>query len=78
MVRKRPGRAKVLASVIVTIGEDDKGNPVSAKIVFVRDRSKKSWLGLLSTDTELADEEIVRLYGRRWDIEVFFKMSKSF
>ena len=77
-VRKRPGRAKVLASVMVTIGEDDKGNPVAAKIVFVRDRSKKSWLGILSTDTELSDEEIVRLYGRRWDIEVFFKMSKSF
>ena len=77
-VRKRPGRAKILASVMVTIGEDDKGNPVAAKIVFVRDRSKKSWLGILSTDTELADEEIVRLYRRRWDIEVFFKMSKSF
>jgi hypothetical protein len=77
-VRKRPGRAKVLASIMVTIGEDDKGNPVAAKIVFVRDRSKKSWLGILSTDTELSDEEIVRLYGRRWDIEVFFKMSKSF
>jgi len=77
-VRKRPGRAKVLASVTVTIGEDDKGNPVAAKIVFVRDRSKKSWLALLSTDTTLADEEIVKLYGRRWDIEVFFKMTKSF
>ena len=23
-------------------------------------------------------EEIIRLYGRRWDIEVFFKMAKSF
>jgi len=77
-LRKRPGRAKVLASVMVTIGEDDKGNPVAAKIVFVRDRSKKSWLALLSTDTRLADEEIIKLYGRRWDIEVFFKMSKSF
>lgn len=77
-VRKRPGRAKVLASVEVTIGEDDDGNPVAAKIVFVRDRSKKSWLALLSTDTALADEEIIKLYGRRWDIEVFFKMSKSF
>ena len=77
-VRKRLGRAKIIASVMVTIGEDDKGNPVAAKIVFVRDRSKKSWLGLLSTDIELADEEVVRLYGRRWDIEVFFKMSKSF
>ena len=77
-VRKRPGRAKILGSVMVTIGEDDKGIPVAAKIVFVRDRSKKSWLGILSTDIELADEEIVRLYRRRWDIEVFFKMSKSF
>jgi len=77
-VRKRPGCAKVLASVEVTIGEDDDGNPVAAKIVFVRDRSKKSWLALLSTDTTLADEEIIKLYGRRWDIEVFFKMSKSF
>ena len=73
-----PGRAKVLASVEVTIGEDDDGNPVAAKITFVRDRSKKSWLALLSTDTTLADEEIIKLYGRRWDIEVFFKMSKSF
>lgn len=77
-VRKRPGRAKVLASVMVTIGEDDKGNPVAAKIVFVRDRSKKSWLALLSTDSSLAEEEIVKLYGRRWNIEVFFKMTKSF
>ena len=77
-VRKRPGRAKVLASIEVTIGEDDDGNPVAAKIVFVRDRSKKSWLALLSTDTTLADEEIIKLYGRRWDIEGFFKMSKSF
>lgn len=77
-VRKRPGRAKILASVEVTIGEYDDGKPVAAKIVFVRDRSKKSWLALLSTDTALADEEIIELYRRRWDIEVFFKMSKSF
>jgi hypothetical protein len=77
-VRKRPGRAKVLASVSVTIGDDGKGNPIAAKIVFVRDRSSKSWLALLSTDTTLADEEIIKLYGRRWDIEVFFKMTKSF
>jgi hypothetical protein len=26
----------------------------------------------------LAAEEIVKLYVRRWDIEVFFKMAKSF
>ena len=77
-VRKRPGQAKVLASVMVTIGNDEKGNPVEAKIVFVRNRSAKKWLAILSTDTTLTDEEIIKLYGRRWDIEVFFKMTKSF
>jgi DNA-binding SARP family transcriptional activator len=50
---------------------------ISAKLVFVRDRRKKDWLVLVSTNPELANEEIVRLYGRRWDIEVFFKMAKQ-
>jgi hypothetical protein len=77
-VRKRSGRAKVLAEVLVTIGPDEQGKPVTAKIVFVRDRSSKKWLALLSTDTTLTAEEIIKLYGRRWDIEVFFKMAKSF
>jgi hypothetical protein len=77
-VRKRRGRAKVVAEVVVTIGNDDQGIPVSAKIVFVRDRNSKKWLALLSTDTTLTAEEIIKLYGLRWDIEVFFKMSKSF
>lgn len=26
----------------------------------------------------LLDEEIIQIYGKRWDIEVFFKTSKSF
>jgi len=77
-IRKRRGRAKILASVMVEIGEDEKGIPVSAKIVFVRDRRIKKWLALLSTDTALGDEEIVTAYKRRWDIEVFFKVAKSF
>jgi hypothetical protein len=49
-----------------------------AKIVFVRNRSTRKWLALLSTDVTLADEEIVKLYKRRWDIEVFFKITKSY
>ncbi len=77
-VRKRCGRAKVLAEVMVTIGNDDQGIPVAAKIVFVRDRNSKKWLALLSTDTTQTAELIIKLYGRRWDIEVFFKMAKSF
>jgi len=55
------------------------GQPVKVKIVFVRDRNRsRKWLALLSTDTALSDEEIIRIYGKRWDIEVFFKISKSY
>jgi hypothetical protein len=57
---------------------DDKGKPVLAKIVFIRDRNSRSWLALLSTDTILTGEEIITLYKRRWDIETFFKIAKSF
>src|SRR3989339_1083384 len=77
-IRKRRGRAKILASIMVEIGENDQGIPVPAKIVFVRDRRSKKWLALLSTDIALGDEEIITAYKRRGDIEVFFKMAKSF
>ena len=77
-VRKRCGKAKIMAEVEVTIGKDEKGFPVAAKIVFIRDRRTKKWLALLSTDTTLSAEEIITLYRRRWDIEVFFKIAKSF
>jgi hypothetical protein len=72
LVKKRPGRARILSSALVTL----KGRQ-QAKLVFVRDRRKKDWLSLLTTDTSLDDSEVVRLYGKRWDIEVFFKMSKQ-
>jgi len=70
-LRKRPGKAKIIASVVV---ENKQGQCV--KIVFVRHRHKRDWLAILSTDTKLAASEIVRIYGKRWDIEVFFKMLK--
>ncbi len=77
-LRKRTGRAKILSSCIVTLGSTADDTAIMAKIVFVRDRSSRNWLALLSTDVRLADEEIIKLYKRRWDIEVFFKMTKSF
>jgi len=74
LLRKRPGRANILTSVVV---ETKEGQPI--KIVFVRNRNKKrQWLGIVSTDTNLPDKEIVRIYGKRWDIEVFFKMLKHY
>lgn len=50
----------------------------SARIVFVRDRRKKDWLALLCTDINLSEEDVVRIYGKRWDIEVFFRTTKQF
>jgi hypothetical protein len=47
--------------------------------VYVRDRkNKKDWIALISTDMSLSEEEIIRLYGKRWDIEVFFKICKTY
>ena len=64
----------IFGSLVVTTKT---GIPV--KIIFVRNRNKKSeCLYLLSTDTSLNNAEIVRIYGNRWSIECFFKASKSF
>jgi hypothetical protein len=74
MIRKQRGRAKIKGSVIVGIGEEKQ-----AKLVFVRNRnSGVKWLALLCTDLSLPDDEVVRIYGKRWDIEVFFKMAKHY
>ncbi|WP_391572736.1 transposase [Cohnella sp.] len=52
------------------------GTPVH--VVFVRNRSKKNeWLAVLTTDLILSVEDIIRIYAIRWDIEVFFKCTKS-
>lgn len=76
-LRKRPGKAKILTSALVEICVPDKES-FQVRIVFVRDRNRsRNWLGLLSTDLSLSEEEVVRLYGKRWDIEVFFKVAKS-
>ena len=71
-MKKRPGKAKIKASVLVSMNTGQ-----TVKIVFVRDRRGKGWLAILSTAIALSDEEIVRIYGKRWDIEVFFKMEKQ-
>ena len=55
-----------------------KKNPIPAKIVCVRNKAnRKDWLALLCTNPDLSEEEIIRIYGKRWQIEVFFKTCKS-
>jgi hypothetical protein len=48
-------------------------------LVFVRNRSNGSkWLSLLCTDLSLPNKDVVRIYGKYWDIEVFLKMAKHY
>lgn len=78
--RKRPGRSKYLLSCDVEIRADEYGEErfTPARLVFVRNRNRKSeYLVMISTDITLSPEEIIRIYGKRWDIEVFFKVCKS-
>ena len=73
--KKRRGRSRYLLSVDVIVGKE---NPIPAKIVCVRNKAnRKDWLAFICTDTSLSEEEIIRIYGKRWQIEVFFKTCKS-
>ena len=74
---KRRGRSRYLLSVEAgIIGVDGAIFPV--RLVYVRKRGKKKeYLVLLSTDMSLSEEEIIRIYGKRCEIEVFFKVCKS-
>ena len=75
--KKRRGKSRYLLSVMVDVVKDDEVIP--AKVVYVRNRNKrKEYLCLISTDVNLDENEIIRIYGKRRDIEVFFKMCKSY
>lgn len=84
---KRRGRSKYLLSVETTLirkgTKSEAALSIPVKLVFVRNteakgRKAKSYVVLLSTDTTLSEEEIIQLYKRRWSIEVFFKVCKSY
>ncbi|MFH2061042.1 MAG: IS4 family transposase, partial [Pseudomonadota bacterium] len=64
-LKKKRGTTKIKASVLVTLSDGHK-----ARIIFVPCDKKRGWLAILSTDLSVADEEIIRLYSKRWDIEV--------
>ena len=74
--KKRRGRSKYLLSVEVMVGKDRK---IPAKIVCVRNKkNKKDWIAFICTNSMLSEEEIIRIYGKRWQIEIFFKTCKSY
>ena len=74
--KKRRGLSKYLLSVNVEIEKN--GIRIPAKIVCVRNKKKrKDWVPFICTNPDLSEEEIIRIYGKRWQIEVFFKTCKS-
>lgn len=77
---KLDDKTLLYGSLCVSVGTLKSGEILYGKIVFVGNRNKKSkrvWLAILSTDVSLSDQEIIRIYGKRWAIEVFFKTIKS-
>ena len=79
--QKRRGKSRYLLSVSIMLYTSENGMEVTmpAKLVYVRNRAKrKEWIAILTTDTTLSEDEIVAAYGLRWDIEVFFKVCKSY
>ncbi|MMZ57324.1 Transposase DDE domain protein [compost metagenome] len=83
---KRMTLSEVFQGLPQTNAKDIKGSAIvhtacglPVKLVFVRNRNKKrEWLAILSTDVTLDAAEIVRIYGMRWSIETFFKVTKSY
>ena len=77
MNRKRRGRSKYLLSVEVTVEKD--GKTIPARVVYVRNRTnRKEYLCIISTNMDIDENEIIRIYSKRWQIEVFFKVCKSY
>lgn len=74
---KRRGRSRCLLSVEVMVQKENKSIP--ARVVYVRNKNKsKDYLCLITTDMTITEDEIIRNYGKLWDIEVFIKVCKSY
>jgi hypothetical protein len=70
-------KTKTNSEIIGSIKVQTKSG-IDVKLVFIQNRNnRKEWLAIMSTDTTLEEQEIVRVYGMRWSIEVFFKSCKS-
>lgn len=70
-------KEKYLYSSVVTFNVDGHNFPV--KLVFVTKRGDKdNYLVLGTTKTSLRPDQIIQMYGRRWQIESYFKVAKQY
>ena len=68
---------EIIPSVIVRI-HNNEGKEKQVKVLFLRSKKSNDWVALLSTNTEISDEEMIRIYSKRWNIEVLFKTCKHY
>jgi len=79
--KKRCGKSRYLLSVPITLYAVDGKTEITtpARLVYVRSRNKRNdWIAIISTDMELSEEDVISTYGKRWDIDVCFKICKSY
>lgn len=79
---KRRGKAKWKLSVNVYLLVKKNNRIIEripVKLVYIPNRANtKEWICILSTDVEMEENEIVRQYGKRWNIETMFKCCKQY
>lgn len=57
----------------------DKDRKIPIKIVCVHNKmNEKDWIVFICTNLALSEEETIRVCGKKWQIEVFFKTCKSY
>lgn len=82
MSNKRRGKAAWKLSINVNLLVKEKNKIIEripVKLVYLPNRANtKEWICILSTDTEMEENEIIRQYGKRWNIECMFKCSKQY
>lgn len=76
--KKRRGLSRYLLSVEVTVNGSN-GESIPARLVYARNRNnRKDWVCFVSTNLGLKEEDVIRIYSSRWNIETYFKISKSY
>ena len=61
----------------ITASTPQRGRVADVSLIGVYLSAHGGYIVLMSTDINLTEDEIVKLYSRRWNIETIFKTCKS-
>lgn len=77
-IKHRLTKNRLRLAVKAKIRDKESNTDIAIQIIFARDEKSNKWVALLSTNTQISPDEVIRIYGIRWNIEVFFKVCKSY